>query len=1099
MGQSQSDSNDSRNRRVQTSPLSADILSAGDSTDGRRFLAQPQLTPSGKTTVRSSGLTRRRKAVQRRLSSIVKPKLEPEATSSRARVNEGRQLAQTDIPEASGHRSAWRRSVRFVKSRRWNKASDHNKDDGRERISISDSNATLPISISSPQSSSSNSTVSIPACGSDSVTTSQPPETSVPNSDTAILGSADIPTILTPALSVPPLSGEESSSDPLAVHTESIAALSSPQAAGEMETTDQFAVATAENPIVVASNANSGPTSENVTVLLEPNSTSTATATVPVSPARPQFPPSGTLVVVQGVVHTSDVQMPTETSAPLLSQTQNHNPNPTPPSSVIAEAPQTTDDFRTVQRVPSSVSSGPRGRLSALLRRTHRSPSSSRARSVSSAFDSSSTHSANEASTDIRQSTVDAADIQSSTLYPSSPSPPVIQRGNPSGTISSSSIDVLGTLLSVAAAATAASLLTGSSDSTSSTGLAHPSLVTTGTPSSTSIPSADTPALDVPSSLAFSSPYPSTSRRPLSTQINTTNTESVGARDRAERISQLWSAVRSRLGIGHGQPNSQRTDPDSQLFTNPFGSDASANAATVDARDGPGAGPVMDAHSARERMLNEISRAFNLGFSSPSSSAPPTNFTTDAGDTSQGPTFGRAEDGNSDLGLPSEGTFERFLLDLQVDLRNVLTGEGDGRTTREHGEPAILETDNSVTSRDERLPRPLREPEPEDDTAEDSIPSLHDVSDSDDDTESNNSQGSSLDSFASVSPADEAAQHPFNVSESPNDPSIPRPRINYWRLHRFPPIPAARAHAAADNVAQNMRSGLGGLTRAATLASTPTSRSVTSTPAGEDSGTGATPSLSRDSVVQDSPNTGSANVVVPVIIVGLQSVSPFWATEPITTPRNLMNPSPALSRADNAIRSTPTPTTGTMLQDTGSSASSSTSPVGMTSQGTQTQTSNTAPRDIIGIPIPSPDSRTFLIYVIGGYYPPDHEIVTGTGENGVLDSSFEALLLLNELLHRAPFETPITVTKEQLIKSGLEIINGGQMQEWVKAGKVRSNCVEQCLICLEEYDKQDSVRVLECKHAFHMDCVDRWLLEGRNSCPACRGKGVSEGSEARSS
>ncbi|KAJ3807265.1 hypothetical protein F5876DRAFT_68263 [Lentinula aff. lateritia] len=1047
MGQSQSDSNDSRSRRVQTNPLSADILSAGDSIDGRRFSARPQSTPSSKTTVRSSGLTRRRKAVQKRLSSIVKPKLEPEATSSRARVNEGRQLAQTDIPEASGHRSAWRRSVRFVKSRRWNKALDHNRDDGRERISISDSNATLPIFISPPQSSSSNSTVSIPACGPDSATTSQPPETSVPNPGTAILGSADIPTILTPAFSVPPFSGEQSNSDPLAIHTESIAALPSPQAAGEMETTDQFAVATAENPIVVASNANSGTTSENVTVLLEPNSTSTATATVPVSPARPQFPPSGTLVVVQGVVHTSDAQMPTETSAPLLSHTQNPNANPTPPSSVIAEPPQITDDFRTVQRVPSSVSLGPRGRLSALLRRTHRS-SSSGARSVSSALDSSSTHSANEASTDIRQSqTLDAADVQSSALYPSSPSPPVIQRGNPSGTISSSSIDVLGTLLSVAAAATAASLLTGSSDSTSSTGLAHPSLVTTGTPSSTSIPGANTPALDVPSSLAFSSPYPSTSRRPLSTQINTRNTESVGARDRAERISQLWSAVRSRLGISHEQPSSQRTDPGSQPFTTPLGSDASANAPTVDARGGPGVGPVIDAHNARERMLNEISRAFNLGFSSPSSSAPPTNFTTDAGDTSLGPTFGRAEGGNFDSGLPSEGTFERFLLDLQVDLRNVLTGEGDGRTTREHEEPAILETNNSVTFRDERLPRPLREPEPEDDTEEDSIPSSHNVSDSDNDTESNNSQASSSDSLASVSPADEAAQHRFNVSESRNDPSIPRPRINYWRLHRFPPIPAARAHAAADNVAQNMRSGLGGLTRAATLASIPTPRPVTSTLTGEDSGTGATPSLSRDSVVLDSPNTGSATVVVPVIIVGLQSVSPFRATEP-------MNQSPVPSRADNAIRSTPTPTTGTMLQDT-------VSPVGMTSQGTQTQTSNTTPRDI-------------------GYYPPDHEIVTGTGENGVLDSSFEALLLLNELLHRAPFETPITVTKEQLNKSGLEIINGGQMQEWVKAGKVRSNCVEQCLICLEEYDKQDPVRVLEY----------RWLLEGRNSCPACRGKTV---------
>jgi hypothetical protein len=41
-------------------------------------------------------------------------------------------------------------------------------------------------------------------------------------------------------------------------------------------------------------------------------------------------------------------------------------------------------------------------------------------------------------------------------------------------------------------------------------------------------------------------------------------------------------------------------------------------------------------------------------------------------------------------------------------------------------------------------------------------------------------------------------------------------------------------------------------------------------------------------------------------------------------------------------------------------------------------------------PLSSPSgSRTFLIYVIGGYYPPDHSIVTG-GPNNF--DSFEALL-----------------------------------------------------------------------------------------------------------
>ena len=46
----------------------------------------------------------------------------------------------------------------------------------------------------------------------------------------------------------------------------------------------------------------------------------------------------------------------------------------------------------------------------------------------------------------------------------------------------------------------------------------------------------------------------------------------------------------------------------------------------------------------------------------------------------------------------------------------------------------------------------------------------------------------------------------------------------------------------------------------------------------------------------------------------------------------------------------------------------------------------------------------------------------------------------------------------------------------------------QCLICLEDYQTDDDLRLMSCKHAYHKECVDRWLQVGRNNCPACRTK-----------
>lgn len=46
----------------------------------------------------------------------------------------------------------------------------------------------------------------------------------------------------------------------------------------------------------------------------------------------------------------------------------------------------------------------------------------------------------------------------------------------------------------------------------------------------------------------------------------------------------------------------------------------------------------------------------------------------------------------------------------------------------------------------------------------------------------------------------------------------------------------------------------------------------------------------------------------------------------------------------------------------------------------------------------------------------------------------------------------------------------------------------ECSVCLSKFEDSETLRLLpHCNHAFHMNCIDRWL-EGHSSCPLCRHK-----------
>ncbi|KAK9707933.1 hypothetical protein K7432_009929 [Basidiobolus ranarum] len=142
-------------------------------------------------------------------------------------------------------------------------------------------------------------------------------------------------------------------------------------------------------------------------------------------------------------------------------------------------------------------------------------------------------------------------------------------------------------------------------------------------------------------------------------------------------------------------------------------------------------------------------------------------------------------------------------------------------------------------------------------------------------------------------------------------------------------------------------------------------------------------------------------------------------------------------------------------------------------------------------PNPSPtQSRSYIIYVIGGTYPSNHPLLTTALSD---NPTYEDLLLLSSFI--GPARPPTTTQSE--IEANLPLGTYDSSISGVQGFQILNP--ESCQVCLCEYEDQDRLRILNCHHAYHQNCIDKWLVEGANNCPICRGTGVETKSKAKSS
>lgn len=47
----------------------------------------------------------------------------------------------------------------------------------------------------------------------------------------------------------------------------------------------------------------------------------------------------------------------------------------------------------------------------------------------------------------------------------------------------------------------------------------------------------------------------------------------------------------------------------------------------------------------------------------------------------------------------------------------------------------------------------------------------------------------------------------------------------------------------------------------------------------------------------------------------------------------------------------------------------------------------------------------------------------------------------------------------------------------------------ECAICLEQFNAGDAIKIMDCGHYYHQECIDEWLEKG-GDCAKCSGENI---------
>ncbi|KAM0677356.1 hypothetical protein BDAP_002038 [Binucleata daphniae] len=84
------------------------------------------------------------------------------------------------------------------------------------------------------------------------------------------------------------------------------------------------------------------------------------------------------------------------------------------------------------------------------------------------------------------------------------------------------------------------------------------------------------------------------------------------------------------------------------------------------------------------------------------------------------------------------------------------------------------------------------------------------------------------------------------------------------------------------------------------------------------------------------------------------------------------------------------------------------------------------------------------------------------------------------------FSTLFSLFQSVLYRNKIKVLSKKDLKKIKLVKYVPKNEKEECSVCIEDFKKNENVRLLDCSHFFHSKCVDKWFLNESNQCPICR-------------